>query len=394
MSMPTFGRPSVHNGSPGNAPVESPPSRRAPSTRALVAVALSAALLGAAAITGLLFAVGAIGDRVTGAVTHRATAPDGTIGTPSLDPTAIYANAAAGVVDITANGITPDSQGLPFAPGKSEASATGTGSILDTRGDILTASHVIAGASSITVKLRDGTRRRARVLGVDRSTDVAVLKIDPSGLALRPLALGSSQLLSVGNPIAIIGDPFEYNRSLSTGVVSALDRTIPAPNGFLVAHAIQTDASINPGNSGGPVLDARGHVVGIVDQIATGGSSIDSSTGVGFAIPIDVVKAELSQLERGVKVTHAYLGAATSQATQRQGALVEGVTAGSPAAAAGLRPGDIVTAIDGTTIKGPNSVVATIAGHHVGDKIRLHVRRGSTSLTLTTTLGAQPSTAG
>jgi putative serine protease PepD len=212
-------------------------------------------------------------------------------------------------------------------------------------------------------------------------------------LTLRPLPLGSSSALAVGDPLAVIGNPFGYNRSLSTGVVSALDRTIQTPNGFTVAHAIQTDAAVNPGNSGGPMLSAQGQVVGIVDQIATGGSNIDSSTGVGFAVPIDVVKAELTQLENGQPVTHAYLGAGTSAPVTQDGAFVESVATGSPAARAGLRPRDVITAVDGTPLIGPNGLVAAVTADKPGTKITLTVLRGSTHLTLTATLGTQPSQA-
>jgi S1-C subfamily serine protease len=358
-------------------------------TRGVAVVALLAALLSAWITALVLLAVGAIGNSTNG----NAASLSG-----PLDPTALYSGATPGVVDITASGISasPSGTGLPFTPpGKGQATevATGTGFTIDTKGDILTASHVVNGASSITVKLQNGTRRTATVLGVDRSTDVAVLKIDPSGLTLHPLPLGSSQALSVGDWLAVVGDPFQYDRSLSTGVVSALNRTIQAPNGFLVANAIQTDATINPGNSGGPILNAEGAVVGIVDQIATGSSSADSSTGVGFAVPIDVVKSELAQLERGAPVAHAYLGAATAQATTVQGALVQAIAAGSPAAAAGLRTGDLITAIDGTAVAGPNSFVAAINGLKPGDKVTLTVKRGSSSRTLTATLVNQPSQA-
>jgi putative serine protease PepD len=191
----------------------------------------------------------------------------------------------------------------------------------------------------------------------------------------------------------VIGNPFGYNRSLSTGVVSALDRTIPTPNGFALAHAIQTDAAINPGNSGGPMLNARGEVVGFVDQIATGGSGAGSDTGVGFAIPIEVVRTELSQLEHGAQVTHAYSGANTAQALEADGALVQEVAAESPAALAGLRAGDLVTAIDGTAVRGPSGFVAAIAAHHPGERVALTVQRNSRTLTLTATLGTQPSKA-
>ena len=205
-------------------------------------------------------------------------------------------------------------------PGQSQSStAAGSGSVIDGQGRILTAAHVVQGASSIKVSFQDGTTRTAQVLGSDQSTDIALLKVDPSGLTLHPLALGSSKGLSVGDALAVIGDPFQYSRSLSTGVVSGLDRTIGATNGFSIAHAIQTDASLNPGNSGGPVLDAHGRLVGIADQIATGGSSSQSSSGVGFAVPIDLVKSELSQLESGAQVSHAYPRHRDEQLDRRQG---------------------------------------------------------------------------
>jgi putative serine protease PepD len=205
--------------------------------------------------------------------------------------------------------------------------------------------------------------------------------------------LGSSASVAIGDQVAAIGDPFTYQRSLSTRVVSGLDRTISAPNGFTVAHAIQTDAALNPGNSGGPVLDAGGHVIGIVDQIATNGSS-QTSSGVGFAVPIDLVKHELSQLEAGRTIRHAYLGVATSTAdSSTPGALVQSVTTGGPAASAGLRSGDVVTAVGSTSIRGTNDLVATIATHQPGDHVQLTVRSGSQTVELTATLGTQPTRA-
>ena len=205
--------------------------------------------------------------------------------------------------------------GSPFGgPSQSGSTATGTGFVVDGKGHIVTAAHVVDGASSISVKFQDGTTRTAKVLGTDNATDVAVLSVDPSGLTLHPLALGSSASLAIGDQVAAIGDPFTYERSLSTGVVSGLDRTISAPNGFTVAHAIQTDAALNPGNSGGPVLDAGGQVIGIVDQIATNGSS-ETSSGVGFAVPIDLVTVRARPARgRAGPSRHAYLGVSTSTA--------------------------------------------------------------------------------
>jgi S1-C subfamily serine protease len=382
MSTPTIPGPAGTNGTRQTHP----PRRSGRLSRSAALAALLAALLSSVATALVLLAVGVVGDSTTDA------GSGGSSLSGLLDPTALYRNATAGVVDITATGMAPNPRGLPLTPlgTRHQVTATGTGFTIDTRGDILTASHVINGASSVTVKLENGTRRAAQVLGADHSTDVAVLKINPSGLTMHPLPLASSEALAVGDRLAVVGDPFHYDRSLSTGLVSALNRTIQAPDGFFVANAIQTDAAINPGNSGGPVLNAQGGVVGIVDQIATGVSTVDSSTGVGFAVPIDVVKAELAQLERGEQVAHAYLGAITAQASNVQGALVQSIAAGSPAAAAGLRAGDLVTTLNRTAVRGPNRFVAALDALRPGDRITLIVRRGSTSLTLAATLASQP----
>ena len=354
------------------------------------------ALISGAAGAGLLLATGAGGHTTSTTITEGSTttaSSETASAAGGLNASALYSATAPGVVDITSRGVTASSGAAsPFGgPGQSDATATGTGFVVDGKGNIVTAAHVVDGASSITVKFQDGTTRTAKLLGKDNATDVAVLSVDPSGLTLHPLALGSSAGLGVGDQLAAIGDPFTYERSMSTGIVSGLDRTISAPNGFTVAHAIQTDAALNPGNSGGPVLDASGKVIGIVDQIATNGSS-DTSSGVGFAVPIDLVKSELSQLEAGQTISHAYLGVSTSSAdTANPGALVQSVSSGGPADAAGLRAGDIVTALGSTTIKGTNDLVATIAAHRPGDRVTATVRRGSQTIKVTVTLGTQPS---
>jgi putative serine protease PepD len=404
MSTPIIEQPPK---GPGNGRLADPPTppdgpRRRRSAggaarAALVAVAVGAALLGAGAVTGLLAVTGALdGSTNSTSVVEPVAASGGSTSAVSLNPRALYASSAAGVVDITASGVTSSGGqgGGPFGPsgpsGQSQTTAAGSGSVIDGQGRILTAAHVVQGASSIKVNFQDGTTRTARVLGSDQSTDIALLKVDPSGLTLHPLALGSSKSLSVGDALAVIGDPFQYSRSLSTGVVSGLDRTIGATNGFSIAHAIQTDASLNPGNSGGPVLNARGQLVGIADQIATGGSSSQSSSGVGFAVPIDLVKSELSQLEQGAQVSHAYLGIETGNSTDGKGALVGSVQGGGPASAAGLRSGDVVTAFDGSPIHGSSDLVAAITSHRPGDKVKLTVRRGSSSVDVTATLATQP----
>ena len=292
--------------------------------RASLAMLLAtSALLGGGVSAAVLIATGAVD---TGAQTTTVVRPGGDGTTPvsatGLNADALYASTAAGVVDITSKGVSSAGAqpASPFGgPPQSGTTATGTGFVIDSSGNIVTAAHVVDGASSITVTLEDGTTHPATLVNKDDATDVALLKIDASGMTLHPLKLGSSGSLGVGDQVAAIGDPFGYQRSISTGIVSGVDRTVDAPNGFTVAHAIQTDAALNPGNSGGPLLNASGEVIGIVDQIATNGGA-DQSAGVGFAVPIDLVTSELSTLKSGDTVTHAYLGVATSGSSTTPGA--------------------------------------------------------------------------
>jgi len=366
-----------------------------PKVRAPLAVLLAtSALLGGGVSAGVLLATGAVDG---GAQTTTVIQPDGGGTTPAsatgLNADALYASTSAGVVDITSKGVSSAGaqSASPFGgPPQSGTTATGTGFVIDSNGNIVTAAHVVDGASSITVTFEDGTTHPATLVNKDDATDVALLKIDASGMTLHPLKLGSSGSLGVGDQVAAIGDPFGYQRSISTGIVSGVDRTVDAPNGFTVAHAIQTDAALNPGNSGGPLLDASGEVVGIVDQIATNGGA-DQSAGVGFAVPIDLVTSELSTLKSGNKVTHAYLGVATSgSSTGTPGATLANVTSGGPAADAGLRSGDVVTKLGGAKVQNANDLVAAIASHHPGDKVAVTVERSSNAVQLTVTLGTQP----
>ena len=178
--------------------------------------------------------------------------------------------------------------------------------MIDKNGYILTNAHVVDGATKITVSFGDKETVPAQVVGKDVSDDLALLKVNPSGLNLKPLALGDSRSVQVGDPTIAIGNPFGLDRTLTTGVVSALQRQIQAPNGFAIDNVIQTDAAINPGNSGGPLLDAAGRVIGINSQIATGGNG-DGNVGIGFAVPINTAKKVLPQLQKG-NVERAYLG--------------------------------------------------------------------------------------
>jgi S1-C subfamily serine protease len=357
----------------------------------LAAVLAGLALLGVLGLLAALAAGAFRTDHTTDLTRTIGVSP----GSSSLDAAAIYAAANPGVVDITAHTSTTTPVGPLGLPEKAAATDTGTGLVLDHAGHVLTAGHVVAGASSVSVRLAGGVTRAAKVLGRDTATDVAVLGIDPSGVTLHPLTLGSLAGLRVGDPLAVIGDPFDVQRSLSVGVISGLDRTISAPSGSSIPHAIQTDAAMNPGNSGGPILDARGRVVGIADQIATGGSGTDSSTGVGFAVPIDLVRGELAGLEAGRTPVHAELGVGATDASAggTPGALVESVQAGGPAAAAGVRTGDLIVALGGRHVDGVNGLIAAVAAERPGERSELDVIRGATHRALTVTMGREPAKA-
>jgi S1-C subfamily serine protease len=366
------------------------------STGALALAMLAVALLGGALALGLALATGALH-----ASSHATTVVEQTPATATASASgswrAVYSRTAPGTVAITV--AATRSASTPFGQTEQQATALGSGYVLNGQGDIITVAHVVEGATSIRVAFEDGTTRTASVLGKDESSDVAVLHVNTSGLTLHPLSLGSSRALAVGDPLAVIGDALGFDRSLSTGVVSGLDRTIQAPNGFTIAHAIQTDAALNPGNSGGPVLDSSGQVIGISDQIATGNnefgrSTTETSTGVGFAVPIDMIKAELAQLEHGKTPTHAYLGVSTASTSSSQtGALVAAVQAGSPAAEAGLRPGDLIIGLDGTPIRSSGDLIAALAAAHPGEKAQMTVQRGSRRITVTAKLTSQPAQA-
>ena len=304
----------------------------------------------------------------------------------------------------------------PFGPQESPGgTATGSGILIDTDGHILTNAHVVDNSKSVTVKFGDGDAVPAKVLGADNSTDVAVLSVDPSQIDAKPLGLGNSDDVKVGDPAIAIGNPYGLDRTVTTGIISALQRSISAPNGFTISNVLQTDAAINPGNSGGPLIDATGHVIGINSQIATG-SGGSGSVGIGFAIPIDSAKSVASQLINGGTVQHAYLGIEgadlTSELAQAlnltvdQGALVQKVTQGGPAADAGLRGGgsatvsiggarvkaggDVITAVDGQPVSSMDDLISAVNSKRPGDTITLSVLRGGSTQSIEVKLGDRP----
>jgi S1-C subfamily serine protease len=333
--------------------------------------------------------------------------------TPGLTVNGIYRKDSPGVAFIRAEVVQRSDSPFNLFPQAQRGTATGSGFVIDEGGDILTNAHVVEGATKVTVDLGDKTYD-AKIVGRDTSSDVALLKIGADKKALHPLALGNSSDLKVGDPVVAIGNPFGLDRTVTTGIVSALQRKIEAPNGFTIENVIQTDAAINPGNSGGPLIDGRGRVVGINSQIATAGGN--GNIGIGFAVPINTAKKIADQLREKGSVQHAYLGitgvSITSTMSQSlnlptdQGVLIQAVT--GPAKKAGVKGGDtqvtlggsdlvlggdVLSGINGKKVKSMEDVIAIIDAKKPGDKVTLDLLRGQKHRTATVTLGNRPQSA-
>jgi S1-C subfamily serine protease len=395
----------------------------APSSRSIVLPLVVAALLGGGVAAGVTAVVDKGDEHTTTVIRQPAVAATGADSKSNvaegLTAADIYKRYAPGVVFVRSEITQQTDNPFDTFGGTQQSEATGSGFVIDATGDILTNNHVIDGASpgSITVQFADKKTLKATVVGKDPSTDLALLKVDPEGLDLKPLPLGSSKDVQVGDPTIAIGNPFGLDRTLTTGVVSALQRQIQAPNGFAIKDVIQTDAAINPGNSGGPLIDAAGRVIGINSQIETGGSGSEGNLGIGFAVPIDTAKQILSSLKSGQSIQRAYLGVTSltvdgqldSLVPVNHGALVQSVEQGSPAAQAGLKAGDlqaqmqgggadnpvvlggdVITKIDSTNITSGDQLAQLVAAHKPGDKVKLTLVRKSGSKTVTVTLGKRP----
>ena len=363
-------------------PVQPEPERRPSSPlRRAAAVGGVAGGVVALVLAGVGLLTGVVDGHETRGVEENPTAPVSSSGR-GLDPNQIYAREAPGVAFIRSYGVSSDT---PF--GQTQSVAEGSGLVVDRDGDILTNAHVVDGASRVTVRL-DGERStlRARVLGKDDSNDLAVLHVDPGEAKLDPLSLGDSSDVQVGAPVVAIGNPFGLDRTITSGIVSALQRKISGPDGFTIDNVIQTDAAINPGNSGGPLIDANGRVIGINSQIATG-SGADANTGIGFAIPINTAKAELPALERGRAVAHPFLGV---DAVGSRGAQIRQVVRNSPAAKAGLRAGDVIVSLDARRIAGADALAQAVADHRAGETVTIGYRRDGKRHGARVTLGTRP----
>jgi putative serine protease PepD len=264
----------------------------------------------------------------------------------------------------------------------------GTGFVVRKDGTIVTNAHVVADAQTAQVRFGDsGETVEADVLGSDISSDLAVLRVDPGSVGpLRPLPLANSERVKVGDAVVAIGHPFGLDRTATAGIVSGVGREIRAPDGFQIDEVIQTDAPINPGNSGGPLLDAKGRVVGVNSQIATGGGG--GNVGIGFAVPSNTVREVLPALSRGERIKRPFLGVAT--APHRDGAVVVDVTPGSPAESAGLSAGDVITGIDGRPVRDPDDVADAIRGLEPGDEIEVETSRDGDERSFDVELEARP----
>ncbi len=379
----------------------------------------AAALLGGGVALGGAAALDSLGehttvirqDAVLGSAAPVAFAQD-----KRMSINEIYRASAPGVVHIETTSRVQQSTdffGNPFG-GSQTQRALGSGFVIDKTGHIVTNYHVVQGAKTIQVSFSDNERFKATVVGVDPSTDTAVLQVHVKSRALRSLPLGNSDAVRVGDQVIAIGNPFGLDRSVTAGIVSAVQRTISAPNQLSIPHVIQTDAALNHGNSGGPLLNAEGQVIGVNAQIETGGQS-DGNVGIGFAIPINTVKDVVAGLIKNGKVEHAFLGieGKTLQANiahlfhlpVTSGVLVASVRPDTGAAKAGLKAatnqvtvageswpagGDVIVKADGQPVPSIERLVDLIATKKPGDRIDLEVVRGTSRMHINVELGRQP----
>ena len=347
-------------GGPVPEPPAPPPRRRRVLPFVTLAIALAALAVGVGAI---------VLDRQGTSDTAPLAAPGGRLAPTEVGR--VIDSAGPGVVSVQAG------------------PARGTGFVVRENGTIVTNAHVVGDAQTTQVRFGDnGELVEAEVLGFDRSSDIAVLRVDPGQVgSLRALPLADSDQVEVGAAVVAIGHPLGLERTATTGIVSGTEREIRAPDGFQIDEVIQTDAAINPGNSGGPLLDARGRVVGVNTQIATGGAG-GGNIGIGFAVPSNTVRDVLPRLSRGQTIRRAYLGVTTS--TDPNGARIEEVTPGSPAAGAGLNVGDVIRRIEGRPVRDPDDVAQAISDLEPGDEVDLTVSRNGIERAESLELGTRP----
>jgi S1-C subfamily serine protease len=361
------------------------------STRTYVAAGLIAALgLGAGAGIATYAAIdepSTVVREVTVSGSETTTTAEG----EGLSAATIYERVNRGVVEIATTS---------FAGGQA---AQGSGFVYDEQGHVVTNQHVVAGANDINVRFADGATYPAELVGTDRSTDLAVIKVDAPASVFEAIRLGDSSALRVGDPVVALGSPFGLEGTITSGIVSALHRPMTAPNGFTINDSIQTDTAINHGNSGGPLLDSSGRVIGVNAQIESDGGGSD---GVGFAIPSNTVRSIVSQLIETGEVEHAYLGVRL-QAVEEGVAITE-VRPDTPAEEAELRPstgteavagqqlptgGDVIVEVDGVDVSTEAEIQSLIDAKQPGDSVELTLLRGGDRKAVEVTLVTRPPTA-
>jgi S1-C subfamily serine protease len=377
---------------------------------------------GSAVAGGLIVLVGGIALIETGVVdanndsTSSSTVAPAALARPANDSKGltvndIYQRDAEGVAFIRSEIVQKTQSPFDLVPQQQRSVASGSGFLIDDDGHILTNAHVVDGAQKVQVELGDGDTQDAEVVGTDPSTDIALLKVDDTN-GVKPLELGDSSAVQVGDPVVAIGNPFALDRTVTSGIVSALQRQIQAPNGFSISDVIQTDAAINPGNSGGPLIDGSGRVIGINSQIE---SQSGGNEGVGFAVPIKTAQDVVGQLLNGGEVHRAYLGISGGDLTPDvasalnlptdKGVLVERVLSGGPADDAGIKGatgeatiagqtfpvgGDIITKVDGKEVSGMEDVISIVNGKKPGDEVTMTVFQGGQQKDVTVKLGDRP----
>jgi S1-C subfamily serine protease len=375
--------------------------RFASAARPLAALAAASLLGGSAALAGA-WAFGAFDDAApteeATPISSQQTGSTSSAGSSTIDVAEIYRRSGPGVVQITST-----STGAPgtdvfgnVVPGQAQR-GLGSGFVIDKEGHIVTNFHVVDGAAEIEVSFSNQDTVDAKVVGTDPSTDLALLEVDVDAKALTPLSLADSDAVEVGDPVVAIGNPFGLERTVTAGIVSALQREVRAPNNFTIDHVIQTDAPINSGNSGGPLIDAEGRVIGVNSQIETANGS-GGNVGIGFAVPSNTVKSVVAQLLENGRVDRAYVGVTLQEVDSQvarvlrlpaeEGVLVGAVQPGSPAAKAGIEGGDtqvvvagqsyqlggdMIVAIDGKDVTSGDALRESIAAHKPGDTVRLSV---------------------
>jgi putative serine protease PepD len=355
--------------------------------RTPILIAAAALVAGAGAGAGSYAAFGTDGAKTTTVVQQPVAAGSPASSTKTMSVNGVYRAARDGVVEITVT-TSGGSNNSPFPGGSQQSQAQGSGWVYDTSGHIVTNDHVVANATSISVMFSDGSKYSAKVVGTDASTDLAVLKVNAPSSKLHPLTVGDSSKLAVGDGVVAIGAPFGLDETVTTGIVSALNRDISSTNNFTISGAIQTDAAINHGNSGGPLLNMSGQVVGITTQIE---SDSGGNEGVGFAVPSNTISTVASKLVSGQTVQHPYLGVFVQTPANRSGAEVAQVKSGSPAADAGLKAGDVITSFGGETIQSPDDLTAAVAAKAPGNKVSVTYVRNGTTKTTQVTIGTRPS---